>query len=191
MDNFEDLELNDSWNVYFHAKNDKKKYADNTTFLYNIKTIKNIWEVFNFIPDPQTMFSAYNIPQKKIKRTNEIPNAISVFRNNSYPQWEHESNYTGYEWSLRKQKNIYDTNLLWINLVCTVLGENFENSEFINGVRIVDCSIDNKVIYRFEIWIAEKQHKDFFENKIKTFLELPQYSKLIYRDHSTLKETNK
>jgi len=191
IDNIDELILNDSWNLYFHAKNNLKKYADNTTLIYNISSIKSLWEVYNNFPQPLELFSEYNTFQKKIKKTNEIPNAISIFRNNSYPQWEHNTNKKGYEWSMRKQKNIQDSNYIWLNLILTILGEAFENSELINGIRIVDCSIESKIIYRYEVWISEKKYKEYFENLIKNILKTPNYIRLIYRDHCTLKETEK
>jgi hypothetical protein len=191
IDNIDELILNDSWNLYFHAKNNLKKYADNTTLIYNISSIKSLWEVYNNFPQPLELFSEYNTFQKKIKKTNEIPNAISIFRNNSYPQWEHNTNKNGYEWSMRKQKNIQDSNYIWLNLILTILGEAFENSELINGIRIVDCSIESKIIYRYEVWISEKKYKEYFENLIKNILKTPNYIRLIYRDHCTLKETEK
>ena len=185
------LYLNDTWNFYFHAKNDSKKYADNTTKIAQIKTIKDLWEVYNNIPKPSELFSEYDAPQKIIKKTKEIPNAISIFRDSSYPQWEHDTNRNGYEWSMRKQKNIQESNDLWINLIATILGESFDKSELINGIRIVDCSIEHKIIYRYEIWISHKTHKEYFENFIKGVLKTPNYIRLIYRDHTTLKESEK
>ena len=52
IDNIDELILNDSWNLYFHAKNNLKKYADNTTLIYNISSIKSLWEVYNNFPQP-------------------------------------------------------------------------------------------------------------------------------------------
>lgn len=183
------LELNDEWNFYFHAKNNTKKYSDNTTKIATVKKISELWNVYNNIPTPQEMFSECNV-FKNIKKTGEIPSAISIFRSNSFPQWEHKTNNDGYEWSMKKQKNLYNVNELWINLIATILGESFENSELINGIRIVDCSIENKIMYRYEVWISKKKRPDYFENLIKTILYTPKYIKLIYRDHSTLKESN-
>ncbi len=43
-------------------------------------------------------------------------------------------------------------------------------------------------MYRIECWFSDKKYKDFFEIKIKEILDLHLGSKLLYRDHSTLKE---
>ena len=99
--------LNDTWIVYFHAKNTQKKYSDNTEKLIEFNTAEYFWRTFNNIPLPTAMFCEPGKPPgtKLLKRTGEIPGGISVFRKNSYPTWEHSSNFEGFEWSLRKYKD--------------------------------------------------------------------------------------
>jgi len=183
-----DFFLNDTWCVYFHAKNQGKKYADNTSKLIEINNVKDFWGTFNNIPKPTDMFSEPGVPQKVLKRTGEIPNAISLFRKNSYPTWENESNVKGFEWSIRKYKDFNEVNDLWKKLIAITAGENYEHSDILNGVRVVDCTIDYKIMYRIEIWFSNKKFKEYFETKIKELLGLPSYTKLLYREHSTLKE---
>jgi hypothetical protein len=184
-------ELNDTWCVYFHAKDGLKNYSDNTTKLIEFNDIKTFWKTFNNIPKPTDMFSEPSRPNKRLKRTNEIPNAISVFRKHSYPTWEDSTNQNGFEWSIRKYRDYYEFNKLWISLLTIVISEKFEHSEILNGVRIVDCSIDNKIMYRMEIWFSTKNYKDYFETKIKELLEIPLHTKFLYREHSCLKENKK
>lgn len=180
--------LNAEWILYFHAKNKDKLYADNTTLLMKMDTIKLFWQTLNNVPKPLEMFSD-GVNKKVIKRTGEIPNALSFFRKTSYPSWEHESNMNGYEWSLRRFKDVRDINIVWINLLVSIISEKDEYSESINGVRLVDCTIDNKVMYRIEIWLNNKDLKDYFEIKLKEILNVPPYTKLLYRDHSIVKES--
>ena len=179
--------LNDTWTLYFHAKDTNKKYNDNTSKVIDISTIADFWGTFNNFPKPLEMFSEYG-KTKIVKRTNETPGALSFFRKNSYPTWEHESNTNGFEWSFRKYKDFEDTNTLWEKLLLTVVSENFEHADIINGIRIVDCSVDYRITYRIEVWLSDKNYKEFFDTKIKQILEIPQFIKLLYRDHSTLKE---
>ena len=120
--------------------------------------------------------------------TGEIPNAISLFRVHSYPTWEDTTNQKGFEWSIRKFKDYKETNELWKKLIMMAVSEDYQHSEILNGVRIVDCTIDYKVMYRVEIWFSDKKYKEYFETKIKEILNLPHYTKLLYREHSTLKE---
>ena len=43
-------------------------------------------------------------------------------------------------------------------------------------------------MYIIEIWFSNKKFKEYFETKNKELLKLPSYTKLLYREHSTLKE---
>lgn len=181
-------ELNDTWCVYFHAKDSSKKYSDNTDELIQFNTIEDFWGTFNNIPKPTDMFTEIGKPPKILKRTGETPNAISVFRKNIYPTWEDKANVNGFEWSIRKYKDFHEFNDLWIKLLVITIGESFEHSDILNGVRIIDSTIDYKVMYRIELWFSDKKYKEFFETKIKEILNLPHYTKLLYREHSTLKE---
>jgi translation initiation factor 4E len=181
--------LNDTWCVYFHAKNAGKKYSDNTTKLIEFNNIEYFWRTFNNIPKPTDMFSEPGVHKKILKSTGEIPNAISLFRKNSYPSWEDPTNIKGFEWSIKKYKDFDHVNYLWTILTTKTVGENFDHSEILNGVRIVDSTIDYKIMYRVELWFSDKKYKEYFETKIKDILEIPQYTKLLYREHSTLKET--
>ena len=183
-----DTELNDVWCVYFHAKDPSKKYSDNTTKLMEIKNIKDFWGTFNNIPLPTAMFSEYGLPKKILKRTGEIPGAISVFRSHSYPTWEDKSNVKGFEWSIKIFKDFDKVNNIWINLLVKTVEDNFEHSNILNGVRIVDSTIDYKIMYRIELWFLDKKYKDYFETKIKELFDIPNNMKLLYREHSTLKE---
>lgn len=181
--------LNDTWCVYFHAKNASKNYSDNTTKLIEFDDIEYFWRTFNNIPKPTVMFSEPGVHKKILKSTGEIPNAISLFRKNSYPSWEDPTNIKGFEWSIKKYKDFDQINDLWTILTTKIVSENFEHSEILNGVRIVDSTIDYKIMYRVELWFSDKKYKEYFETKIKDILEIPQYTKLLYREHSTLKET--
>ena len=179
--------FNDTWCVYFHAKNQTKNYSENTRKLIEINNIEDFWKTFNNIPRPSHMFSETGL-KKKLKSTGEIPGAISLFRKNSFPSWEDSTNSKGFEWSFKKYKDFEYMNNLWFLLLIKTVSENFEHSDILNGVRIVDCTIDNKIMYRIELWFSEKKFKEYFETKIKDILEIPTYSKLLYREHSTLKE---
>jgi hypothetical protein len=181
--------LNDTWCVYFHAKNSNKNYSENTTKLIEFNTIEYFWRTFNNIPKPTDMFAEPGYYKKKLKTTGEVPGAVSLFRKKSYPTWEDPTNIKGFEWSIRKYKDFEHANYLWTILTAKTVAENFDHSEILNGVRIVDSTIDHKIMYRVELWFSNKKYKEYFETKIKEILEVPIYTKLLYREHSTLKET--
>jgi hypothetical protein len=181
--------LHREWTLYFHAKNQGKKYADNKEKLIDISDIKTFWGTINNIPTPCQMFSDGSKNTKMLKRTGQIPNAYSFFKKGIDPCWEDPKNVNGGEWSIRKFKDVSPTDDLWLNLLINLIGETFDKSENINGVRVVDCTRDTQVMYRIEIWYDSLNDKAFFEKKIKEICELPNHTKLLFRDHSTVKET--
>lgn len=183
--------LNDSWDFYFHAKDTSKNYSQNTTKLITVDNIKDFWGTVNNVPCPTDMFSEPGALHKQLKRTGETPAAISLFRTKSYPTWEDATNKNGYELSMRKIKDLYSINEQWITVMTLAIGDNFEHSDILNGVRIVDCTINDKIMYRIEFWFSDKLHQKYFETIIKQNLNIPTFIKLMYRDHCTMKETNK
>jgi len=180
------IKLNDKWVVYFHSKNTTKLYNDNTLKLIEIDNIATFWGTFNNIPKPTQMFYD-GVNAKILKSTGETPGAISFFRKNVFPAWEDKYNIDGFEWSIKRfnDKNIDN---MWINLLVSIIGGEFEHSEILNGVRIVDCSYEYKIIYRIEFWFSDMKYKNNFETIIKKILNVPNNTKLLFREHNVLKE---
>ena len=180
------LKLDDTWIFYFHAKNMGKLYNDNTLKLIEVNNVADFWGTYNNIPEPSKMFYD-GINSKILKKTGQTPSAISVFRKDIYPAWEDQLNIDGFELSIKRfnDKNI---DLLWKDALLFLIGESCEHSDILNGIRVVDCSYGGKVINRVEFWFKDKQYKTYFENVIKKTFNLAQNTKLMYREHSVLKE---
>jgi hypothetical protein len=181
------IPLHRTWTLFFHAKNRDKKYSSNQTKLIDISDIKTFWGTFNNIPKPTLMFSDGKT-DKIIKRTGETPNALSFFSKGIEPCWEDVKNSTGAEWSIRKFKDVSDVDVIWINLLVDIVSENFDHSENINGVRIVDCTRETQIMYRIELWFDDTSLNSYFESKLKELTRLPNYTKLLYREHKSVKE---
>ena len=177
--------LNNTWTLFFHEKNNNKVYNNNTIKLIDINTIADFWGTYNNIPEPSKMFFD-GINHKKVKSLNATPNALSFFKKDIYPAWEDPNNVNGFEFSI-KYYYIQSINEFWKNTLITVINEDYESSDYLNGVRIVDCSVYNRVIYRLEFWFNDKKNKNIIENDIKNVFYLNN-CKLLYRDHNTLKE---
>ena len=182
--------LNREWTIYFHAKNQGKKYADNKEKLMDISDIHTFWCTMNNIPKPSEMFSDGTKNVKTLKRTGQVPNAISFFAKGVDPCWEDPKNINGAEWSIRIFKNVEPADDIWLKFIVELIGETFDNSEHVNGVRIVDCTRDTQVMYRIEIWYDSVEYKSFFENKIREICGISQHCRLLFREHSTVKETS-
>ena len=193
----EEHELNSGWILFYHEKNNTKKYNTNTVQLASINTIESFWKVYNNIP------KLYDFFNKRIKINSEekITGSISFFRENSNPTWEHVTNKNGFEWSVRKYLNENELDEYWLNILLTLIGENYEFSEILNGIRIVDCGNYNKKNYRFEFWFNNKDYVKYFEENLKNIFDCfssekgKKYNsrdiKLIFRDHDNIKETSK
>ncbi len=179
--------LHRTWSLYFHAKNKDKKYTDNKQKLIDISDVLTFWQTMNNVPTPSEMFSD-GVNKKVIGKAHETPAALSFFAKGIDPCWEDPKNVNGGEWSIRKFKDISGVDELWKNLLVDVISERFDNSERINGVRVVDCTRDSQVMYRVEIWFDSTEYASFFEKKIKELCSLPNV-KLLYRDHKSVKET--
>ena len=44
-------------------------------------------------------------------------------------------------------------------------------------------------MYKIELWFSDIKFKEYFEKQVKDLLEIPSYTKILYREHSILKET--
>jgi len=191
--NREMFPLHRNWTLYFHAKNQGKKYAENKEKLIDISDLETFWKTINNMPSPSQMFSDGKTT-KILKRTGQTPNALSFFVKGVDPSWEDPKNINGGEWSIRKFKEVSCVDEIWKNLLVDIVGETFEKSERVNGVRVVDCTrVDQngttQVMYRIEVWYDSIDDKDFFSSKIKEICSLGPHTKLLFRRHDDVKET--
>ena len=180
-----ELNLNYTWSLYYHVKNNLKLYNDNTYKMIDINTIADFWGTFNNVPIPSIFFYD-GVNYKKIKKTDETPAAYSFFKNNIFPAWEEELNINGFEFSFK----IFDIKMIddkWINLLLFIINNNYNYIEYLNGVRIVDCSYSNKAVYRIEIWYSDINYKNIIEQNFKKDFETYNF-KIFYREHKILKE---
>jgi len=179
------LKLNNVWNLYYHIKNTKNLYNDNTIHLMKIDNISDFWGTYNNIPQPSKLFYD-GINNKKIKSTNETPSAYSLFKDNIFPAWEDVNNINGFEFSIK----YYNYNLIdkiWLDYLLSIISNEYEHIDKFNGIRIIDCSIYNKIMYRIELWFSDINDKNIIDKTFKTdFNNIT--SKILFREHKVLKE---
>lgn len=180
-------ELNNNWNLYLHYKNLGKYYNDNIEKIAEMKDIITFWRVFNNIPKIYEIFSD-GVNYKKMKKNNSIPCAYSFFKENITPCWEDPLNKNGFEFSVKSCKNLDNFNFEWMNCILEVISNNNELYEHINGIRVVDCTKFNSVLYRIEIWVDLVEYKDSIEQILKSNAFGFKKYKLLYRTHSDIKE---
>lgn len=187
--------LNRSWTLYFHAKDKTKNYDNNTIKIMEIFTIEDFWGCFNHIPKPCDLFyDGYT--QKMLKITDRIngetegkiyiPNAWSFFETGVKPTWDDPSNIDGAEWSIRKFNGLKDISGMWITVLVDLVGEMFDYSHHIKGIRIVDSTLPEKPMYRLEIWFDKVEMSDVIQTHIKKLCNIK--GNLLYRVHKNVKE---
>lgn len=179
------MKLQYDWNLYYHIKNNNNYYNDNTIKLITISNISDFWGTYNNIPPPSIFFYD-GINYKKMKSTNQTPSAYSLFKDNVFPAWEDALNKDGFEFSIKFYNNNNIDNI-WLNYLLNIIGNNYEHIDKLNGIRIVDCSIYNKVMYRIELWFSNINDKNIIEKTFKTDFDNIT-SKILFREHKVLKE---
>ena len=187
--------LNRNWTLYFHAKDKTKNYDTNTIKIMDISTIEDFWGCFNHIPKPCDLFyDGYT--QKGLKMKNKekgetdgtlyIPNAWSFFEKGVKPTWDDPLNIDGAEWSIRKFNGLKDISDMWMTALLDLVGETFDYSHHIKGIRIVDSTLPGKPMYRLEIWFDKVDISDIIHNHIKKLFNIK--GNLLYRVHKNVKE---
>ena len=142
-------ELHDTWVLYGHNKDRSKTYDENLlTIAEGINTVVEFWQYMNHLPKPSQHF--FNSCFKTIGG-NPI-HSWSLFRRGIEPTWEYPDNHEGGEFNIRKLELCHNIDFIWETLLLWVIGEDFDHSLDITGVRIVDSSNYNKKMYRIEIW---------------------------------------
>jgi translation initiation factor 4E len=164
-------------------------YEQNKSKLGTFNTINDFWRYYNNYPYPSSIFSdGSNKPI--IEDPDREVASISLFKLGTEPKWEDPNNTNGAEIAIRKFKNLEELDSLWETISMLCIGEQFEMSELITGIRIVDSSIPNrKALYRIELWFSDKKYKDVIENSFKNKLNLGPLVQLHHKEHSTAVES--
>ena len=182
----ETVQLHDTYNLYLHYKDLGTCYNENVEKLMEISDIVTFWQTFNNIPSATEIFSD-GYTTKKMKRNNAIPCAYSFFRKNVQPCWEDKCNCEGFEYSVKCNRNLDSFSNLFINSVIELLTEKNEYYNYINGIRIVDCTKCNSVMYRIEFWISDERIKPEIEIILRQNFNITY--RLMYKSHKNVKET--
>lgn len=117
--------LEDVWNLYFFKMDKQKQWIDNMHKIYSIDSIESFWGIMHHLKsvcDLQYGCDYY------------------FFRKDIEPMWEHSKNKNGGMWviSSHKSKRNSELNLLWIEVLMFLIGENMDvdDSEQICGAAI-------------------------------------------------------
>ena len=178
--------LDDSWMLYLHYKDLGKMYNDNVEKLMEISNIVTFWQTFNNIPKIYEIFSD-GVSIKKMKRNNATPCAYSFFRHTVFPCWEDDKNKNGFEFSVKNSNNLFNFHDEWVNCIIELISNKRNIYKSINGIRIVDCTKYDSVLYRMEFWIESEKNKEKIEQYLRSDFGLKKY-KFLFRSHKNMKE---
>ena len=182
-------DLKNTWVLWEHQKNNNLNYEQNTCELGNFDNIDDFWKYYNHYPYPRVIFCDGTEKPVITNPDREIA-SISLFKQGILPKWEDPKNKDGAEIAIRKFKSLEELDNLWETISMLCIGEQFEMSDVINGIRVVDSSIPNrKTLYRIELWFSDETYKDVIENSFKNILNLGPFVQLHYKEHLSAVES--
>ncbi|CAI8509380.1 hypothetical protein ACO0OL_000303 [Hanseniaspora opuntiae] len=116
--------LKDSWTFWYvmPAKSSTEDWADLTKNIYTFDTLEGFWGLQAALPSVDTLCSDFMFFKKDIQ-----------------PQWEDAKNFSGGKWvvSLGRDDLGPDViNKFWGRIMFSIIGNNFVNSDHINGFYI-------------------------------------------------------
>lgn len=184
--------LKNNWVVYEHH-NSSLSYEQNTNKLITFNDLEYFWRYFNNYPSPQQIFYNLKYGKNKLLHPQREISSISLFKNEVYPKWEDPHNQDGGDLAIRSFKSLEELSQIWELFSVYCVGELFQNSSHVNGIRIVDSSIPTKKeLYRIELWFSDKKLKNQIETDLKTILKRHLNIERVvffYKEHSTATET--
>ena len=80
---------------------------------------------------------------------------------------------------------------MWEILSVYCIGELFEHSDQITGIRVVDSSIptSKRILHRIEIWFKSLQYKDHIEKFFRKLLNIEPFVQVHFKEHLTAVES--
>ena len=137
------------WQVWEHRRPEKNgSYADSMSPVANFGTVEEFWRIWRTLPSPSKLFLA--CPAAADRHVD----SLSLFLDGVRPEWEDEANATGCELFCRRPFAPAQLDRLWHALVLGVVGGSLGGAaEHVTGVRVVNKSSGQRVMYRVELWL--------------------------------------
>jgi hypothetical protein len=152
--------------------------------------VEDFWRYYNNYPKPSTIFYMGTCKPRLCNPEREI-GSLSLFRDGVEPKWEHPENKDGGEFALRKFRKLEEIDALWELLSVYCIGELFEHSHDVTGIRVVDSSIpsNKRILHRIEIWFRKLDNKDSIEKFFRKLLGIEPFVQVYFKEHSTAVES--
>ncbi len=137
------------WVIWEHRRPAKAStYCDSMSPIGGFESVEDFWRHWRVMPSPSKLFLACPAASER------HVDSISLFIDGVRPEWEDPSNATGCELFCRRPFAPSQLDRLWHALVFGVVGGSLAGArEHVTGVRVVNKSSAQRVMYRVEVWL--------------------------------------
>ena len=165
------------WESYI-AKETKLSYKDSMKNIFSWNDLITFYQFWNKYPGNEAtkIFFDGNKIKYFFKEKFRI-SAMNIFVEGIRPEWEDPKNNGGKYLQFEYQIKLDDINIFsnrasnaWKKLALNTMSENFDGSNFINGIRFIDKTQFERgkiIMFRFEIWL----NKEIDEENLKKLVE--------------------
>ena len=165
------------WESYI-AKETKLSYKDSMKNIFSWNDLITFFQFWNKYPGNEAtkIFFDGNKIKYFFKEKFRI-SAMNIFVEGIRPEWEDPKNNGGKYLQFEYQIKLDDINIFsnrasnaWKKLALNTMSENFDGSNFINGIRFIDKTQFERgkiIMFRFEIWL----NKEINEENLKKLVE--------------------
>ena len=165
------------WESYI-AKETKLSYKDSMKNIFSWNDLITFFQFWNKYPGNEAtkIFFDGNKIKYFFKEKFRI-SAMNIFVDGIRPEWEDPKNNGGKYLQFEYQIKLEDINKFsnrasnaWKKLALNTMSENFDGSNFINGIRFIDKTQFERgkiIMFRFEIWL----NKEIDEENLKKLVE--------------------
>ena len=94
---------------------------------------------------------------------------------------------------MRKFDTLCSMDKLWKLLIMYCIGEQFEDSKYITGIRVVDSSIpcNRRMLHKIELWFSDLGVRESIEKKFRDILNIDACAQVYFKEHSNAVESKK
>uniref|UniRef100_A0A1I7YB70 eIF-4F 25 kDa subunit n=1 Tax=Steinernema glaseri TaxID=37863 RepID=A0A1I7YB70_9BILA len=146
-----------------------REWLDCLKQLVAFKTVEGFWAIYNHILPPSRL---------------EFGSDYYVFRQGIKPMWEDDNNARGGRWIINVDRLKRNTRLdaYWMELLVAMIGEQFEDNQYICGV-VVNCRHKGDKI---SVWTRDAEQDEInlrIGKQLKTMMDIPDSEQLLYVAH--------
>lgn len=140
--------LHCKWTMFYNPaskSNNSKSWPNHVREIWTFGTVEDFWRLFNNLVAPSCL---------------PVGSNYHLFKNGVQPEWEDPANLKGGKWSVvynvKGEDNSKKFDDAWMWTVLALIGEFFEDSDFITGVVISPRAKFNKIA----LWTSDAPSRD-------------------------------